>query len=121
MDIPPNLLTATNDSVEINIRNENILWKIKGWAAKITYKMFVKYGDPRSRAKDEELVKNFAVTFDANFSIKLLEANLQILLSRKDKFVASKCLNHVLKFISTATRTVTTMTKLKPFVEQILY
>ena len=93
------------------------MWKIKGWTAKITYKMFVKYGDPRSRAKDEAVVKNFAVAFDEKFSIPLLESNLQILLSHKDKFVSSKCLNHVLKFISTATRTVSTMEKLKPFVE----
>ena len=46
---------------------------------------------------------------------------MQLLLQRKDSFVSSKCLRHVIKFISLATQLENTMATLKPYVHRILF
>ncbi len=40
---------------------------------------------------------------------------------RQTQFVGSKCLNFVIKYVSAATKIKTTMTRLLPFIENILY
>lgn len=51
----------------------------------------------------------------------LLESHLKIMFDRHSKFVGSKCLNFVIKYISAATKIKSTMERLKPYVENILY
>lgn len=43
---PPELTAATDDIQEIERREKNIFWKLKGITAKLTYRIFVKYGNP---------------------------------------------------------------------------
>ena len=103
---------------EIAARDKSIQWKIKGMVAKITYRLFNKYGNPKISAEKH---KEFAKRFSAQFGELLLESHLKILFDRHSKFVGSKCLNFVIKYISAATKIKRTMTRLKPFVENILY
>jgi hypothetical protein len=44
---PPSLETFVEDMDEIEVRDKNIRWKIKGMAAKVTYRLFSKYGNPK--------------------------------------------------------------------------
>jgi len=120
MECPADLSVNTDDQDEICRRDKSIFWKIKGITAKITYRIFVKYGNP-SLVEDKVLTKTFSNSFSLKYSIPLLESHLQLVLSRKDKFVGSKCLNQALKFISASTKQSNTMEKLKPYVENILY
>jgi len=53
--------------------------------------------------------------------VLLLESHLKIMFDRHSKFVGSKCLNFVIKYISAATKIKSTMERLKPYVENILY
>lgn len=52
MELPENLVSLTHETVEINRRNKNIVWKIKSLIAKITYKMFKKYFDQGATYSD---------------------------------------------------------------------
>lgn len=51
----------------------------------------------------------------------MLESHLQILLKRQTHFVGSKALNFVIKFVSQSTKLPGTMSKLKPFIEKLLF
>lgn len=86
--------------------------------AKITYRLFSKFGNPKI-AKDEH--KAFSKRFQEQFGELLLESHLKILFDRHSKFVGSKCLNFVIKYISAAIKIKRTMNRLKPFIENILY
>ena len=44
-----------------------------------------------------------------------------LMFARKTSFVGSKCLNFVIKYVSSATKLERTMNKLKPFMDNILY
>ena len=46
METPPALQGTTDDVDEINRREKNIFWKLKGITGKLTYRIFVKYGNP---------------------------------------------------------------------------
>jgi hypothetical protein len=120
MECPMELCSPTDNVDEIQRRDKSIFWKIKGITAKITYRIFVKYGNP-SMVEDVVVTKAFSNSFSLKYSIPLLESHLQLVLSRKEKLVGSKCLNQALKFISASTKQSNTMEKLKPYVENILY
>ena len=120
MPCPPDLSSPTTDTDEIVRRDKSIFWKIKGIAAKITYRIFVKYGNPIT-VEEKVAIQTFSSNFALNFSIPLLESHLQLMFEKKDKFVGSKALSFCIKFTSSATKQENTMDKLKPFVENILY
>jgi importin-7 len=46
MECPPDLSAQTDDAIEINRREKHIFWKLKGITAKLSYRIFVKYGNP---------------------------------------------------------------------------
>jgi len=52
LDVPEDLRSFTEDMDVIAERDKAIQWKIKGMAAKITYRIFSKYGNPAYQ-KDE--------------------------------------------------------------------
>ena len=82
---------------EIEARDKNILWKIKTIVAKLTYRLFSKFGNP-SHVEDEFI--DFSKYFKDTFAVALLESHLQIVFKRKTNFVGSKCLNYALKYLS---------------------
>jgi lysyl-tRNA synthetase class I len=86
--------------------------------AKLTYRLFSKFGNPKTSGENH---KEFSKRFQATFAETLLESHLKILFDRHTKFVGSKCLNFVIKFVSQATKIKCTMARLKPFMENILY
>jgi hypothetical protein len=75
MECPPDLNTPTDDQNEIQRRDKSIFWKIKGITGKITYRIFVKYGNP-SLVEDKVLTKTFSNSFSLKYSIPLLESHL---------------------------------------------
>jgi hypothetical protein len=59
MPCPQPLSSTTEDSQMIVQMNKHIFWKVKGVAAKIAYRMFVKYGDP-SIVENKQRIKDFS-------------------------------------------------------------
>jgi len=116
--LPPELEAFTEEMGEIEARDKSTHWKIKSIAAKITYRVFHKYGNPQ--AVEEEYV-DFSKYFKDTFAIALLESHLQIVFKRKNFFVGTSALNYALRFVNQATRLATTMSVLKPFVENLLF
>jgi len=47
MKLSPNISQFIENMDEIAERDKQIHWKIKGMAAKITYRLFSKYGNPK--------------------------------------------------------------------------
>jgi hypothetical protein len=80
--------------------------------------MFSKYGNPKFA---EEKLEEFSKTFRDKYAVPLLESHLTMLLRRKTNYIGSKCLNYAIKYVGQATKMPLTMTKLKPFVERLLY
>lgn len=89
-------------------------------ASKITFRLFSKYGNSVN-TKDHDQFAAFGVYFSSNFNLTLLESHLQLMFSRKTNFVGSKCLNFNIKVVSAAVKIEQTMTKLKPYIDNILY
>jgi hypothetical protein len=46
MKVPEQLKTPTDNTEEIQARDKTIFWKIKGIVSKLTYRIFLKYGNP---------------------------------------------------------------------------
>ena len=82
--VPAELESFVEDMEEIQNRDKNIVWKTKGIAAKTTYRLFSKYGNPKFQSKDE--LTKFCTRFKSDFAIPLLESHLQIVLKRKTFF-----------------------------------
>ena len=117
---PPDLSSSTEDPAEIDRREKHIFWKIKGITAKLTYRAFVKYGNP-SLVEEKPEIQAFSSKFSLNFNVPLLESHLTNLLNRRSAFVGAKALNFAIKFTSASTKLANTMEKLKPFVQLILH
>lgn len=120
MPAPEDLKTSTDDNETIINRNKHIFWKIKGICSKLTYRMCVKYGNP-ALVEDKVLIKSFSNNFNLKYSIPLMESHLQQLLGRKTSFIGYKALSFSIKFVSLCTKQDSTMEKLKPFMENILF
>lgn len=116
--LPPTLDSITEDMDEIEKRDKSIVWKTKGMASQVTYRLFSKYGN--SKHADNKYAK-ISQLFTEKYSLMLLESHLQQVLKKKTNFVGSKALNFSLKYVSQSTKMKLTMDKLKPFVEKLLY
>lgn len=103
MPTPADLRDPTFETEEIQRRDKNIFWKIKGICSKLTYRTMVKYGNP-SIVEDKVLIKSFSNNFSLKYTIPLMESHLQQLLSRKTAFVGSKALSFSIKFLSNCTK-----------------
>ena len=108
MDDKPEYCTSTTNTLEIEARNKLIFWKIKGKVAKCTYRMFIKYGNPKIVEEKEEIVE-FSNAFWEKYNILLLECHLKSFFTKKDQFVGTKTLSFAIKFIGAATKIFNTM------------
>lgn len=86
----------TEDKDVIEERDKNMAWKIKGIAAKTTYRMFSKFGNP---TYVDEKFTVFSERFKGTFAIPMLESHLAQLFQRKTNFVGSKTLNFAIKYV----------------------
>ena len=75
MQCPEDLCAPVTETSEIVARDKSIFWKIKGITAKITYRIFVKYG-AAATVEDTTLIKSFSNNFSIKYSIPLLESHL---------------------------------------------
>ena len=116
--LPAALEAFAEEMGEVEARDRSAHWKIKAIAAKITYRLFQKYGNPQ--AVEDELV-DFSKYFKDTFAVALLESHLQLVFRRKQAFVGTGALNYALRFVSQATKMPTTMHALRPFVENLLF
>jgi hypothetical protein len=71
--IPDNLESFVEDMDEIERRDNHIIWKIKGIAAKTTYRILSKYGNPKFV---DEQFESFSKRFNNDFAVPLLESHL---------------------------------------------
>lgn len=117
---PPGLDSATTDVQEIERRDQEVFWKLKGLTSALTFRILAKYGNP-VLVPDEGAARSFSAHFCSNYAVPLLESQLQILFSKKESFVGSKALNFSFEYVSAATRIAATMEVLKPYVDNLLY
>lgn len=80
--------------------------------------MLSKYG--KKELVEEKMIP-FSQYFENTCCTPLLESHLQLIFKRKNVFVGSKCLNFAIKFVSFCTKVESSMEKLKPFIENLLY
>lgn len=116
--MPPELETFVEELSEVERRDKHILWKIKGIAAKATYKLFSRYGNPKTV---EPEMTQFAHRFGEQFSLPLLESHLQVVFRRKTNFVGSVCLNYAIRYLCAAIKVPITMGVLINYAENLLY
>jgi hypothetical protein len=110
MPLPHHLEAATDDIEDIIERDSTIQWKIKAQAARITFRLFSRYSNPGFSNGDKE-EKAWCEYFQAEFSETLCESHL----------IGSKTLNFVIKLVTAATKINRTMSKMLPFIDNILY
>ena len=105
---------------DIAERDKSIQWKIKSACARITFRLFSKYANPKWTTENSE-EEAWSKHFQQNYAETLCESHLQLMFKRKTHFVGSKTLNFVIKLVSSATKIPTTMNKMLPFIDNILY
>lgn len=115
---PNELESFVEDMDTIEERDRSLHWKIKGIAAKTTYRLFSKFGNPTY--VDEDFTE-FSKRIKETFAVPLLESHLQMVFKRKTHFVGSKTLNFCIKYVTQSSKLPTTMSVLKPFVEKLLF
>ena len=98
-------------------------WKIKGIAAKLTYRLFLKYGGGSRTGKSAPTDFNqaFSLNFVESLIPPLLDSHLQIVFKKKTHFVGSIALNYALQFLCIATKIPLTMSIMEPYIENILF
>lgn len=94
--VPAELESPVEDSEIIEEREKNLVWKLKGIASKMTYRLFSKFGNPNYV---DEKFGDFSKKFRETFAIPLLESHLQSVFKRKTNFVGSKTLNFAIKYV----------------------
>lgn len=55
MPVPAELESATEDSEEISERDRKMIWKVKGAAARLTFRLFSRYANTNYCIKEEEI------------------------------------------------------------------
>jgi len=82
--VPTELESFVEDMNEIEKRDKNIHWKIKGVVSKLTYRIFSKFGNP-SHVEDQLI--DFSKYFKDTYAVPLLESHIQLVFKRKTHFV----------------------------------
>ncbi|CDW76775.1 UNKNOWN [Stylonychia lemnae] len=116
--LPAELESPTEELEVIEEREKNLQWKLKGIAAKTTYRLFSKFGNPKYV---DEKFGDFSKKFKETFAIPLLESHLQQVFKKEKCFVNSKTLNFAIKYVQQSSKLPITMTVLYPLVEKVLY
>jgi len=119
MPCPPEHKKKTDETAEMEKRDSNIIWKLKGRVSRITFALFNKYGSPE-KADNQIHAKMFSGNFHHHYSIPLLESHLQILFSHATDFIGTKTLIHSIRYISESIKIKNTMNKLKPYISKLL-
>ena len=120
MPVPEGLESATEDVEEIDQRDKHIIWKLKAQTARLTFRLFSKYSNLKF-VQDSDAEKPWMDFFQKTYSETLCESHLQLMFRRKTHFVGSKTINFVIKLVTSATKIPLTMTKMLPFIDNILY
>ena len=116
--VPADLESPVEDMTAIEQRDKHVVWKTKGMAAKASYRLFSKYGNPKFV---DEKFTDFSKRVMETFALPLLESHLQLVLRRRTHFIGSKALNFAIKFVSQSTKLPVTMKILQPFIETLLF
>lgn len=95
-------------------------WKIKGIAAKLSYRLFSKYGTSKELPHNdtENLFKN---SFTLNLAPNLLESHMQLVFKKKTHFVGSQSLIYSIKFMLVSIRIPVTMNMIMPYADNLLF
>lgn len=114
--MPEALVSLTEDVDIINERDQNIFWKLKAQAARITQRLFSKNASTNYAAKNDK-ESPWLEHFQANFAEMLCESHLQLVFSKSTNFVGSKTLSFAIKLVSLSTKIPLTMAKMLPFID----
>lgn len=88
----------TEDNQIVLRKENNLNWKIKGIASKLSYRIFQKYSTSKELpATDNENV--FKNTFTLELAPALLDSHMQLIFRRKSHFVGSQSLIYSIKFL----------------------
>ena len=58
MPVPDQLEAPTDDMEEISERDSNIIWKVKAEAARITFKLFIRYANLKFLSDRDDIAYN---------------------------------------------------------------
>ena len=58
MPVPDPLEAATDDMEEVSDRDSNIIWKVKAEAARITFKLFIRYANLKFMTERDDIAYN---------------------------------------------------------------
>ena len=119
MPVPDSLESQTEDIEEIAARDKSIQWKVKAQATRTTFRLFSRFTNLKTAHEEEE--KQWNQFFIQTYAEPLCESHLQLMFKRKTHFVGSKALNFVIKLVTSAVKIPSTMAKMLPFMENILY
>ena len=85
LELDEELTKKTEDTEEIEKREKNWYWKLKGISARTTHRVISKYGNPKFV---EEKNKSFSDMLANEFGIPLLQSHLKLILESNVKFTA---------------------------------
>ena len=75
----------------------------------------------RTKSSGKKSVDDFLIEFDKCYASTLCEANLNILIKKKDQFVGTKTLNSALRFVATAIKNAKMRKLCTPHIQTILF
>ena len=75
----------------------------------------------RTKSSGKKSVDDFLIEFDKNYAATLCEANLNVLLRKKDQFVGTKTLNSALRFVATGIKNAKMRKLCSPHIQTILF
>jgi hypothetical protein len=112
------------DLLKVQQIDKRIEWKIKGLAAKFSFRLFCKHGSVSSRAQNE-VATDFTTAFKFNFMNNLmpmlLDSHLTLVFKRKSHFVGSRALIYSLRFLTKAVTVPLAMNIMQPYLENLLF
>jgi hypothetical protein len=84
---------------EIEAREKEPIWRLKGVVCQSSHRLLKKFGNPKL-ALDNKDHRVFAVRFCETMASDLLDSHLYLISQAKDSFVGQKALIHSLKFVN---------------------
>jgi len=75
----------------------------------------------KKQSANKKSVDDYLVEFDKLYAGQLCEANLNILLRKKEQFVGTKCLNSALRFVASGIKNVKMRKLCAPHIQTILF
>jgi hypothetical protein len=109
------------DMTKVAEIEKRIEWKIKGLAAKFSYRLFTKYGSIRNVDASSDFETAFKHSYLNNMMPMLVDSHLTLVFQRKSHFVGTQALIYSLRFLTKAVTVPLAMNIMQPYLENMLF